>query len=275
MVNPLTVLGVPRELAATELANDSLGRLRAVIKGSYKNLSRHYHPDRGGDDDQMTAYTTAYSEIEAASDMVLTYWIEDMADAKSLRSANQTIQLREQLDERNMMVRHLLGVAVGVDQFAITGVTSPTSFLCDLDGDSFDQVVIEVRSPSDTVASLALRRIALTGPDHISERRYENGTWYDVLLSEKGRVIRKQPIPLTNPVSVTIIGRAEGAKSAHRAGHNPTTSALETRHQVRGITWHDPLHAWFMPRLNHMQKGGFVLVDAEGKRVAITGDVVT
>lgn len=275
MVNPLDVLGVPRELAANELASGSLGRLRAAIKGSYKNLSRYYHPDKGGDADQMAAFTQAHSEIEAASDMVLTFWIEDMLDAKSRRGIDQMGQLRDQLSERGMMVRHLLSVAVGIDQFAITGAIGPTSFLCDVSTVSFDQIVIDVRSPSDTVASLALRPEEMTSPSHISERRYESGTWYDVLLTEKGHVVKKRPVHLTNPVSVTIIGRAELQENASTAYANLATGALETQYRVRGLTWHDPLRAWFMPRLNQSQTGGFVLVDAEGKHVAITGNVTT
>lgn len=274
MVNPLHVLGIPGELAATELATNSLGRLRATIKGSYKNFSRNYHPDKGGDADQMAAFTKAISEIEAASDMVLRYWIEEMADSKSLRSVDQLDRLREQLAERGTIIRHLLSTAVGVDQFAITGVTAPTSFLCELYPGSLDQLIVEIKSPSDTVASLALHPFEETDLRHIGERRYENGKWYEVLLTEHGKVIKKRPIPLTNPVSVSIIGRAELKKDSVTSMSHLNRGSLERRPETRGLSWHDPLHAWFMSRIDHRQVGGFVLVDAEGKHVTVTGDII-
>jgi hypothetical protein len=272
--NPLIVLGVPGELAASELASGSLGRLRAAIKGSYKNLSRFYHPDRGGDAEQMASYSRANSEIEAASDMVLTFWIEEMVDAKTLRNVDQLDQLREQLAERGMTVRHLLGTAVGVDQFSITGSTAPCSFLCDLAPGSFDQLVIEVRSPSDTVASLAFRREVETDIGHMSDRIYHDGIWYDVLLNQHGNVVRKYPVVLSNPVSVTIIGRANLDHRPEPSFVDVSTRQLETPPSPRGIAWHDPLTTWFMPKLEHTQKGSFVLVDATGKRVALTGNVI-
>lgn len=273
MVNPLNVLGVPEELAATELANGTLGRLRAFIKGSYRNFGRYYHPDKGGDADQMAAYSRANSEIEAASDMVLTFWIEEMADAKTLRNVDRLNELRQELTERGTMIRHLLSTAVSVDQFAITGSTGPRSFLCDI-GNQFDQLVLDVRSPSDTVASLALNHVEKTDIRYMSERRYENGAWYDVVFNQRNRVLKKTPVVLSNPVSVAIIGRASPKPGAD-IGAVQSAAALEKPSITKGLVWHDPLTAWFMSALGHSQKGGFVLVDAVGKHVALTGDVAT
>lgn len=272
MVNPLSVLGVPGELAATELASGSLGRLRAAIRGMYKNLSRYYHPDRGGDTDQMAAFSRANSEIEAASDMVLSFWIEELVDAKTLRDVDRLNQLREQVAQRGTMIRHLLSTAVSVDQFAVTGSTGPRSFLCDI-GDEFDQIVLDVRSPTDTVASLAFNHVTKTDTRYMSDRRYENGVWYDVLLDQRNRVLKKSPVALSNPVSVAIIGRASVKPQAHAATAQVAT-ALEAPSVTKGLAWHDPLTAWFMSTIGHDQKGGFVLVDAAGKRVAITGSVI-
>lgn len=61
--NPFLILGIPQEIIDLEITTGNSDRLQKLIEGAYKNLSKIYHPDRGGDDELFARLTSARDEI--------------------------------------------------------------------------------------------------------------------------------------------------------------------------------------------------------------------
>jgi hypothetical protein len=61
--NPFAILGVPQELLDAEVMADNPKMIIELVEGSYKYLSKLYHPDRGGDHEVFVRIAMARDEI--------------------------------------------------------------------------------------------------------------------------------------------------------------------------------------------------------------------
>ena len=61
--NPFAILGVPQELLDAEVRADNPKMIVELVEGSYKYLTKLYHPDRGGDHDVFVRIAMARDEI--------------------------------------------------------------------------------------------------------------------------------------------------------------------------------------------------------------------
>lgn len=61
--SPFQILGIPQEIVDLEVQSNNPERLKALVEGVYKNLTKLYHPDRGGDSDMFARLTLARDEI--------------------------------------------------------------------------------------------------------------------------------------------------------------------------------------------------------------------
>lgn len=274
MNNPFTTLGVPNDLLLRELHSGEFGRLRVVAKGFYLALSKVYHPDRGGDAAIMAPLTIAFEDIQKAADEELEYYIEELFDEGTLLQEENRDRQANDYAERGTTIRRLLSMAGAIDQFAITGITAPQSLLCNFEGNDFEQILLDVQSPQQTVAYIAAA-FSIPNPDlYSSDRVFEKGKWVDRIL-DGDKIISRHPVRLSSPMNVSIIGRAKDNRPDGGLVSSVDYRAIETRATAVQIAWIDPLSAWFLPRLGASVDGGFVLVDARGKYVAITGVMET
>lgn len=270
MANPFATLGIPKRILARELASGELGRLRVLARANFQGISKVYHPDRGGDEAIMTDALTALQDIQQADDEELEFYVEEMLSERDIRNVTDRQALLDDYALRGTIINRLIHASTAIDQFALLGLSEPRSYLCNIESPGL--IVLDVLSPHEVVARLAVPDSSPDPDTHEYDYVYERGQWQQRTLRGR-KVVRKTALELLGQNRVTIIGRV----SAHRAA-TPLASALfipiESGTDPAGIRWDDPRTAWYMEHLSGSMSGGFVLTDAQGKHVTLTGDMV-
>lgn len=108
--SPFNILGIPQWVIDEALKNESDHQLLKVAESQFRNLSRLYHPDMGGDGDKFIELVDAYAEIKEGPLEVARYYSSHrQVEARWRR--NQLAHAREfSAEEKKSVCRLLYGV---------------------------------------------------------------------------------------------------------------------------------------------------------------------
>lgn len=242
--NPLAVLGIPKAVVVHAHTTGQYDIVSRTIQATYRAYGKILHPDVGGDESLWVALGEALKELSDPD--ALSYFIKEWVgetDVMGVRRKKVADDNRRDLETTIHSLTHGIQFA---DQFRLLGITQPTTFVT-LFG--LTMMVLDVKSPTLTLARLVAHSLTEFSNLVESELNYKKGQWSELVFkSERAR--RKTRVVFDEfavQKEVTLIGYAP-VLSLNRSIASDKAS-LEAGPPTSAINWESPASAWFMPKL--------------------------
>jgi curved DNA-binding protein CbpA len=243
--NPLLVLAIPTQVLLVEAATENWSGVLELAESIYKTLVKTYHPDRGGNEELMTLFTEAIKELREPD--AVEFYAQQLVGEQDIQGMRQQ-QLAQKLIARDTAaLRRLSEGFAFIDQFALLGITTPTSYFAALGA---QRLVIDVTTPKEA-------RIRTTALDDITDNlslvpektAYESGAWSESYLDKDYKRYWYQYGEYVSDEKAKLVGFVS-AKKGYKGSDYPSEQQMieSTSGQVR-LAWQDPQDCWFLSSL--------------------------
>lgn len=270
--NPLLVLAVPRQALLFEAAAENWSRILELAEAAHKTLVKVYHPDRGGNEELMGLFTEAIKELREPD--AVEFYAQELVGEQDIQGVYRQ-QLAQKLVVRDTAaLRRLAEGYAFIDQFALLGITAPTSYFAAL---SSQRLVIDVTAPREGhVRTTALDDITEDLSLIPEQTAYEDGAWSEIYLDEDHQHHWYRFGHYVSDESAKLVGFVQANDVYDTVDRSSKREMIESiSGQVR-LAWQDPEDCWFLPSLRTAENKpaqAFCVLYRAGK-FAVTGHLI-
>lgn len=270
--NPLLVLAVPRQVLLFEAAAENWSRILELAEAAHKTLVKVYHPDRGGNEELMGLFTEAIKELREPD--AVEFYAQELVGEQDIQGIYRQ-QLAQKLVVRDTAaLRRLAEGFAFIDQFALLGITAPTSYFAAL---SSQRLVIDVTTPGEgRVRTTALDDIAEDLSLVPEQAAYENGAWSETYLDEHHQQHWYQFGKYVSDGSAKLVGFVQANEDYSPSEKTSQRRMIESISGDLRLAWHDPEDCWFLSSLRSAENKpaqAFCVLYRAGK-FAVTGHLI-
>ena len=260
-LDPFRILGVPHALVAKERRSHA-DRIRALVDGYFRVLTRLYHPDVGGDPAQFAAFSAARDEVVEDPIAVAQFFVGERVRPTRVTaptpSAGAPGRLLKCIDSRRVLpwlgsAESVYLASLGASESVIEVAEGERGLRVRSSALLGTPVGSDIRSRNGqwqirTLESAYDRRLRMLPPSEQRERREARERQRESRLErgddrgfkdEEARLSRWDPIPWSAGLDVTVVGaiplevlvsagtRRSPSTARGSLGAGPTSSGLQ------------------------------------------------
>lgn len=266
--NPLSILGIPlfvlyRAFGDTgdgEVSPAGLESVRRIAEGTFRTLSKEFHPDRPtGDSTIMARIGQAIEELRDPD--ALRYYLTELvaeSDISAEREARPTVASTQTASPTYDSLARSLAF---IDHFRLLALRKPCSFLSILNKSCLSLVNVTGTDSATVQVATIVDFDALH--DDVSDHSFgfSDGRWRVKPVSGHGRSAtdKWQPLHLhTATESVHIVGVVRYPADRGSAQSASTTAVAGSDNRKLSPDWIEPGNAWFVSRMQRITVNEFM-----------------